>query len=159
MTYQINSSGPSRQLLDARNVAGLALQDSFRREAGKVDPPRDFRWIKAEFTWPSFDHLTFGYGNQVFSVVVELRDGGQSLMTEHSKISMRRQRFASVTLGIRQRFSLKPRTPPTERSRRSGRSSSAWGRSWTSLAREGLRERLIRLDCGQAVLVVLHAVR
>jgi len=83
MTYQINSSGPSRQLLDARNVARLALQDSFRREAGKVDPPRDFRWIKAEFTWPSFDHLTFGYGNQVFSVVVELRDGGQSLRTAY----------------------------------------------------------------------------
>lgn len=85
MTYQINPSGPSRQLLDARNVAGLALQESFRREAGKVDPPRDFRWIKAEFTWPSFDHLTFGYGNQVFSVVVELLDGGQSLLTEQER--------------------------------------------------------------------------
>lgn len=85
MIHEIDSTGPSRQLLDARNVAGVALQERFRSEGGKFEPPRDFRWIKAEFTWPSFDHLTFGYGNQVFSVVVELLEGGQSLMTEKER--------------------------------------------------------------------------
>lgn len=85
MMQPIDRPEPSRQFLQARNVAGTALQECFRREAGRVDAPRDFRWIKAELTWPSFDHLTFGYGNQVFSVVVRLVEGGRPLLDERER--------------------------------------------------------------------------
>lgn len=66
----------------ARNVAGQALQERFKREGGKVDPPIDYKWVKAELTWPSFDHLTFGYGNQIFSVLVDLTEAGRSGLTQ-----------------------------------------------------------------------------
>jgi len=76
MSYQIDHSGPSPQFLNARNVAGVTLQEQFKRLGGKLDSRYDFRWVKTELTWPSFDHLTFAYGNQVFSVLVDAVEGG-----------------------------------------------------------------------------------
>jgi hypothetical protein len=83
-SYPIDSpSQPSDAFLQARNVAGVTLQNQFRALGGSVEPSRDFRWIKADLTWPSFDHLTFGYRNQVFSVLVDLvRNGHSSLSPE-----------------------------------------------------------------------------
>jgi hypothetical protein len=78
MSYEIDRTEPSPQFLNARNVAGCALQEQFKRLGGKVETPKDFRWVKAELTWPSFDHLTFAYGNRVFSVLVDAVDGGRS---------------------------------------------------------------------------------
>lgn len=83
--YEIDSDQPSEHFLRARNVAGRALQDQFEKESGKAEPPRDYKWIKAELTWPSFDHLTFGYGNQVFSVLVVIIDGGRSSLTQKER--------------------------------------------------------------------------
>lgn len=86
MSHQIDSNEPSEQFLRARHVAGQALQQQFAREGGKVEPPIDYRWVKAELTWPSFDHLTFGYGNQIFSVLVDLTEAGRSGLT-HKEIN------------------------------------------------------------------------
>lgn len=86
MSYQIDTNEPSELFLKARNAAGLALQEQFKREGGKVAPPIDYKWVKAELTWPSFDHLTFGYGNQIFSVLVDLNDAGRSGLT-HQEIN------------------------------------------------------------------------
>jgi hypothetical protein len=80
MSYQIDSNEPSELILRARNAAGCALQEQFSKHGGKIPEQRDFKWIKAELTWPSFDHLTFAYGNQVFLVLVELVDGSRSLL-------------------------------------------------------------------------------
>jgi hypothetical protein len=82
MSYQIDPHEPSEEFLRARNIAGQALQKQFKRDGGKVAPPIDYRWVKAELTWPSFDHLTFGYGNQIFSVLVDLTAGGRSGLTQ-----------------------------------------------------------------------------
>ena len=78
MGYEIDRTAPSPQFLDARNVAGYRLQEQFKKLGGKFETPKDFRWVKAELTWPSFDHLTFAYGNRVFSVLVDVVEGGHS---------------------------------------------------------------------------------
>jgi hypothetical protein len=78
MSYQIDPAEPSPQFLHARNVAGVTLQEQFKKLGGKLDGPHDFRWVKAELTWPSFDHLTFAYGNRVFSVLVDAVVDGRS---------------------------------------------------------------------------------
>jgi hypothetical protein len=86
MTYTINQNEPSEEFLRARHIAGCTIQAQFKAHGGKLPPARDFKWIKADLTWPAFDHLTFGYGNQVFSVLVDLKDGSQcSLSTRETK--------------------------------------------------------------------------
>ena len=82
MSYQIDPNEPSEQFLRARSAAGCALQEQFAEQAGQVSPQLDFKWIKAEMTWPSFDHLTFACGNQVFSVLVEPVEGSRSLLRQ-----------------------------------------------------------------------------
>lgn len=79
MSYQIDPQEPSEAFLQARHVAGCRLQEQFTKHGGNLPPQRDFKWVKTEMTWPSFEHLTFAYGNQVFSVLVELVDGPGSL--------------------------------------------------------------------------------
>jgi len=81
MSYEIDRSNPSPQFLEARNRAGLALQEQFKALGGNLAPPKDYKWIKAELTCPSFDDLTFGYRNQVFSVLVEPLKAGRSLLS------------------------------------------------------------------------------
>ena len=81
MSYQIDPQNPSKEFLRARNEAGVRLQEQFKKFAGRVEPQHDFRWIKADLTWPSFDHLTFGYKNQVFSVLVDLVQDRRGTLT------------------------------------------------------------------------------
>ena len=64
-------------------MAGGRLQELFRHYGGRVQDQHDYRWIKADLTWPSFDHLTFAYRNQVFSVLVDLVQGGRSSLSVH----------------------------------------------------------------------------
>lgn len=91
-TYEITPGEPSELFLKARNAAGLVLQNEFNKRKGKVAKPKDYKWIKAELTYPSFDHLTFGHGNQVFSVLVELLEEGKSYLTDNE-----RSRFIKAT--------------------------------------------------------------
>lgn len=84
MGHQIDRAEPSPQFLHARNVAGVTLQEQFKRLGGKLDSPHDFRWVKTELTWPSFDHLTFAYGNRVFSVLVDAMEGGRSAISRQA---------------------------------------------------------------------------
>jgi hypothetical protein len=84
MGHEIDRAEPSPELLHARNVAGQTLEAQFKRLGGKVETPKDFRWVKTELTWPSFDHLTFAYGNQVFSVLVDAMTAGRSGITKQA---------------------------------------------------------------------------
>ena len=81
VSYQIDPNEPSEEFLRARDVAGSRLQEMFRQLGGRVESQHDFRWIKADLTWPSFDHLTFAYKNQVFSVLVDLVEDRRSMIT------------------------------------------------------------------------------
>lgn len=83
MSYQIDPQNPSKEFLRARNEAGVRLQEQFKKFAGRVEPQHDFRWIKADLTWPSFDHLTFAYKNQVFSVLVDLVQDRRGTLTSN----------------------------------------------------------------------------
>ncbi len=84
-SYPIDTAEPSPRFLHARQVAGVTLQDQFQKESGKAKPGKDYRWIKAELTWPSFDDLTFAFGNQVFSVLVDLVEGGRSTLPQAAR--------------------------------------------------------------------------
>ena len=81
VSYQIDPNKPSEEFLRARHVAGIRLQEMFQQLGGRVDSQHDFRWIKADLTWPSFDHLTFAYENQVFSVLVDLVQNRRGTIT------------------------------------------------------------------------------
>ena len=82
MSYNIDPNRPSELFLKARQLAGNTLQMLFQQERGKVDEAHDYKWIKAELTWPSFDHLTFSYRNQVFSVLVGATGPGELNLTK-----------------------------------------------------------------------------
>jgi len=90
--YQIDRPEPSDLFLNARQIAGSQLQAEFNKNKGRVSESRDYKWIKAELTYPSFDHLTFGYGNQVFSVLVDICDAKGSQLTHKE-----RDRFIRAT--------------------------------------------------------------
>jgi hypothetical protein len=81
-SYEIPRPQPTAEFLQARNIAGAVLEQYFKKLGGKLKPSLDYRWIKADLTWPSFDHLTFAYGNQIFSVLVEVIDGEDSHLSE-----------------------------------------------------------------------------
>jgi hypothetical protein len=92
MGYEIDRTEPSPEFLHARQVAGVTLQEQFKKLSGKIEESKDFRWVKAELTWPSFDHLTFAYGNQVFSVLVDVVEAGRSSITRQAM-----ERFLAAT--------------------------------------------------------------
>lgn len=85
-SYTIDTpQSPSPRFMEARAVAGRTLENQFRSFGGRAKPQHDFRWIKAELTWPSFDHLTFAYRNKVFSVLVNVVATGQSSLTDQER--------------------------------------------------------------------------
>jgi hypothetical protein len=73
--YLIDRPEPSEIFLQARQIAGFQLQEQFTfYNKGKeiYSSNHGFKWIKAELTYPSFEHLTFAYKNSVYAVVIEL---------------------------------------------------------------------------------------
>ena len=77
-SYQIDSSNPPPEFFEARNVAGATLEQQFNLLSKSGSPSRDVKWLKADLTWPSFDHLTFAYRDAVFSVLVDIVENNSS---------------------------------------------------------------------------------
>jgi hypothetical protein len=74
---------PSPLFVSARNMAGHHLESQFKNRYNKnVDEHKNFRWIKSEWTYPSFEHFTFAYKNKLFPVFIELIEDGKPSMTE-----------------------------------------------------------------------------
>ncbi len=84
-SIHIERPEPSPQFLHARHIAGACLQDRFSSNENSRPEKLDCRWIKADLTHPSFDHLTFSHGNQIFSVLVELVTKNTSLLPQHER--------------------------------------------------------------------------
>jgi hypothetical protein len=82
--YLMDRPEPSKLFLEARQLAGVRLQEQFHQFNNSLLNNRrpGFSWIKAELTYPAFDHLTFGYNNSIFSVLIELMDETVSSLTE-----------------------------------------------------------------------------
>jgi len=81
--YLMDRPEPSELFLEARQIAGGQLQEQFRQFNNSPLPThyKGFTWIKAELTYPSFDHLTFAFKNSIFSVLIELIDKDVSSLT------------------------------------------------------------------------------
>jgi len=85
MAYLIDRpEEPSELFLAARQMAGMQLQEQFTRFNFSAPPAHlpAFRWIKAEMTFPSFDHLSFAHKNSIFSVLIDIRHGEESSLSE-----------------------------------------------------------------------------
>jgi len=67
--HDIEHPEESREYLEARSIAGRQLQSNFVDNENHWG--KGFHWVKAELTSPSSDDLTFGYKNQVFSVLID----------------------------------------------------------------------------------------
>jgi len=75
---------PSPILVKARQSAGHHLEEQFKYRYDKdIDEHKNYRWIKSEWTYPSFEHFTFAYKNKLFPVFVEFIEDGKSSMTEN----------------------------------------------------------------------------
>jgi hypothetical protein len=83
-TYDVDPPvEPTQEFLNAWSLSGRTLESQFRQWRGRVEPPMDFKWIKAELSWPAFCHMVFGYRNRVFAVLVDLVNGGKSSISAH----------------------------------------------------------------------------
>lgn len=85
--YLMDRPEPSELFLEARQMAGGQLQELFSQFDNSPIPTRHngFTWIKAELTYPSFDHLTFAFKNSIFSVLIELIDEAGSSLADNQK--------------------------------------------------------------------------
>lgn len=87
-SYLLDRPIPTRQFLQDRAQAGIQLDWNFSQFEGKTNNEHDdFRWIKAELSYPSFDDLTFAYRNQIFSVLVERTDEAGSPLKRSRRIA------------------------------------------------------------------------
>lgn len=70
-----NSPGWENEYLNrlpqALQSAGYYIQKLFANEAGEIEFPK-FRWLQTTLMDPSFQHLAFAYGQNVYSVLIEL---------------------------------------------------------------------------------------
>lgn len=84
MQYLMDRQEPSNLFLEARQIAGVQLQEQFSlvNQLAQVAPQDAFRWIKAELTYPAFEHLTFAYKKSIFAVIIEVRNGNESSLTD-----------------------------------------------------------------------------
>ena len=75
----------------ARNLAGQIIGTMMRKcssaenDSADEHSHRGFRWIKTDWTYPSFEHFTFAYKNQIFPVFVELFEDGRSTMRDNER--------------------------------------------------------------------------
>ncbi|MCR5760748.1 MAG: hypothetical protein K6F82_01925 [Sphaerochaetaceae bacterium] len=52
-------------------IAGEAIDKYFR---GISEGEHDFRWIQVTLEYPAFQHLCFGFKNQIYSVIIAILD-------------------------------------------------------------------------------------
>jgi len=79
---------PSQKFLEDRRYAMLYIQKKMNKFDTPIDDEmQEFRWIKTELSYPSFDDFTFAYRNKIFSVLVE-----RAKETENNKFSFGNER-------------------------------------------------------------------
>ncbi|MCR5265198.1 MAG: hypothetical protein K6E29_01225 [Cyanobacteria bacterium RUI128] len=88
---QVAQNTPSDLLINARNIAGNRIQNMINTLEG-------CRWLRAEYTYPSFDSMNFAYKNKIFSVVIDIRDEeGNSYIPEEY---VKRQLYAAEVYNL-----------------------------------------------------------
>lgn len=86
LMYLIDRPQPTEFFVNVRRMAGYSLQ----REMDKLKEDKWYKgahWIKAEWTYPCFEHLTFAYKNQIFCVLIDIIDEitGKSVLPDKDK--------------------------------------------------------------------------
>ena len=64
---EIDKVPPSELFIDVMNFSGQFLHE-------KMNQVENCSWLKSEMTRPSFDHFSIAYKNQVFSILIDIRD-------------------------------------------------------------------------------------
>jgi hypothetical protein len=82
--YLVDRPEPSQILIKARQLAGAQVEKLLKENHHDNDP-KSYRWIKTDWTYPSFEHFTFAYKNALFPVFIELIVDGKSTMTDNEK--------------------------------------------------------------------------
>jgi len=77
---EIDNHRASDLFMAARDFAGNHIQQF-------INSNPDYKWYKIEYTHPCFDHFSFKYKNQIFSILVDIRnpDGKSFLPPEFLK--------------------------------------------------------------------------
>ncbi len=66
-SQKVSARPPSALLLYSRDLAGEQIQKHMNLLNGCA-------WIRAQYTYPAFDDMTFIYKNKVFSVAIDIQD-------------------------------------------------------------------------------------
>ncbi len=87
----------------ARIIAGSAINDYFKKfhKGGS-----DFRWIQTTLQYPAFQHLCFGFKNQVYSIILALVDPDGRIavdprFVENQKRECRKNRMVACMILIK----------------------------------------------------------
>jgi len=73
LMYMIDRPQPTEFFINVRQMVGQALQQEMNRFK-EAQWQKGAHWIKAEWTYPCFEHLTFAYKNQIFCVLIDIID-------------------------------------------------------------------------------------
>ena len=80
--YILDRPDPTKEFMAARQVALHRLSHQLNSKRGAVSNEHDdFRVIRSDLTYPTFDHFSFGYKNTVFSVFIDFIDEQQNSLT------------------------------------------------------------------------------
>lgn len=83
--YLIDRRKPSALFLETINIAGQRIHEQFGKNVSNLPPNLDYKWIRRDLTYPAFDHLSFAYKNQVFSVLAAPCVENESLLTRQER--------------------------------------------------------------------------
>lgn len=85
---RLPDNSPSELLLTARDVTGKRLQK-------KILELEECRWLRSEYTYPSFDDMNFMYKSNIYSVIIDIQDeDGVSFLPEEY---VKRQLYTAST--------------------------------------------------------------
>jgi len=78
----LNRPEPTKEFIMARQYAGSHIEKMIVENRDLRDR-LTYRWIKPEWSYPSFEHFSFAYKNAIFSVFVDYYEDEQSTMNEN----------------------------------------------------------------------------
>lgn len=65
LMYPIDRPDPTQFFLDVRQLVGCWLQK-------EIDKLKGAHWLKTNLTYPSFEHLSMAYKNQIFCIIIDV---------------------------------------------------------------------------------------
>lgn len=78
LMYTIDRPEPTQFFMDVRQMAGIWLQK-------EIDKLPKAHWLKTDLTYPSFEHLSIAYKNQIFCILIDIinKNTNKSFLPKH----------------------------------------------------------------------------